>query len=108
MKDIIDKLNEQEKIKRSIIKHWNVNYIPVRDMAGGLMGAETAEAAGEAADEAGRAGVAQSQDGNGEISVSRYGSAADEISDVTKGQIEKILHEKTDAIREIVTSGGNR
>ena len=28
MKDMIDKRNEQERIARSIIKYWNVNYIP--------------------------------------------------------------------------------
>ena len=28
MRDIIDKRDEQERISRSIVKFWNVNYIP--------------------------------------------------------------------------------
>ena len=28
MKDIIDERNERERISKSIIKFWNVNYMP--------------------------------------------------------------------------------
>lgn len=28
MKDMIDKRNEKEQIRKSIVKFWNVNYIP--------------------------------------------------------------------------------
>ena len=43
MKDMIDKRNERERIARSIIKYWNVNYIP-RTQADSGMQKQTAEA----------------------------------------------------------------
>ena len=42
MKDMIDKRNERERIARSIIKYWNVNYIP-RTQADSGMQKQTAE-----------------------------------------------------------------
>ena len=47
MKDMIDKRNERERIARSIIKYWNVNYIP-RTQADSGMQKQTAEEIGRA------------------------------------------------------------
>ena len=42
MKDMIDKRNERERIARSIIKYWNVNYIPRTQADSGMQSAENA------------------------------------------------------------------
>ena len=42
MRDIIDKRDEQERISRSIVKFWNVNYIPAH-AADEKMGLSTGE-----------------------------------------------------------------
>ena len=70
MKDMIDKRNERERIARSIIKYWNVNYIPRTQADSG-----------------------------------KYGQEKD-LDEVTKDQIDKILHEKAEHIHQLFENGG--
>lgn len=120
MKDLIDKRNEEEKIRKSIIKRWNVNYVPQSAPPEGDAEAQRVleRLANEAAldetrkqDEIDQAMRKAAMDADGGLynettgSYSgKYGSA--EMNDVTKGQIDKILHEKTEAIRHIVENKG--
>ena len=74
MLDRIDERDKQERMHRSIVKYWNVNYIPTP------YAEPKEEQTGEKED---------------------YGN--EEVTDeVTKGQIDKILHEKTEAIRSLI------
>ena len=86
MKDMIDKRNERERIARSIIKYWNVNYIP-RTQADSGMQKQTAEA--ENAQD-------QTMDPN----------MQEDLDEVTKDQIDKILHEKAEHIHQLFENGG--
>ena len=65
MLDRIDERDKQERMHRSIVKYWNVNYIPTP-----------------------YAEPKEEQTG--------------EKEDAVKGQIDKILHEKTEAIRSLI------
>jgi hypothetical protein len=100
MKDLIDERNEREKISRSIVKFWNVNYVPAPP--------EPEETDDAALADTDANGAAEEEERNAESSYNAttgsysgdYGKG--ELTDeVTKGQIEKILHEKTDAIQEL-------
>lgn len=111
MKDIIDKLNEQKRISRSIVKYWNVNYVPVP---------EKSNLEGEAEDILNHLeemmSVEEEQKRKTIEEAVRLAEAVqngenidyDGMNDVTRSQIDKILHEKLDAIQSIVTSGGNK
>lgn len=103
MRDIIDERNEKERISRSIVKFWNVNYVvkPPRndaDEESRRLAAEDAQMNEEAYMEE------QNQFYNpttGSYS-GKYGRG--EIKDeVTQGQIDKILHEKSDALRNLIS-----
>ena len=74
MKDMIDKRNERERIARSIIKYWNVNYIPRTQAATNAYSG-------------------------------KYGQEKD-LDEVTKDQIDKILHEKAEHIHQLFENGG--
>lgn len=110
MKDIIDERNERERISKSIIKYWNVNYVPtpVGEMAAqnAAEGNGTADTAmqGEmnAADKGTKKAVSE-EDYNATTGSYSGSYGKTEIADeVTRGQIDKILHEKTDAIRSLI------
>ena len=120
MKDIIDERNEKERISKSIVKYWNVNYDPTPHQKD-----ETTDAAEEIlerlADEAAADEVAKRAEVDKLLDEVRFRETAyneatgsysgsygiSEVEDeVTRGQIDKILHEKSDAIREIVEKGG--
>lgn len=103
MKDRIDERNERERIAKSVVKFWNVNYIPrpqyeepqaAEEQAGTQQDAAWAEEM--AAKEHEEAYNVTTGSYSGE-----YGKS-DVEDEVTKGQIEKILHEKTDAIRSLI------
>lgn len=96
MKDLIDKRNEREKIQRSIIKRWNVNYVQNQQPALGKEYVQNALS--------GTAPVSIQKEE--EIHPEQELAVHREVNDISQGQIDKILHEKTDAIRNIVESGG--
>lgn len=110
MKDIIDERNERERISKSIIKYWNVNYVPAPV---GEMAAQNAAEGDAAADTAmqGETNAAGKSTGNA-VSQEDYNATTGSYSgsygkvevadEVTRGQIDKILHEKTDAIRSLI------
>ena len=88
MKDMIDKRNEQERIARSIIKYWNVNYIP-RAQTDPMKQMQTGE-------DYNRATNAYS---------GQYGQEKD-LDGVKREQIDKILHEKAENIHRLFENGG--
>lgn len=112
MKDVIDERNEKERIGRSIIKYWNVNYVakPAEEDEAEKILQRLAEEA--AADEAVK--QAEIEAALEEVRLreeaynvttgaysGNYGSS--EVKDeVTKGQIDKILQEKTEALRDLI------
>ena len=85
MLDRIDEGDKQERMHRSIVKYWNVNYIPT----------PYAEPKEEQ--------TGQQLPVEPELTVSSANYGNEEVTDeVTKGQIDKILHEKTEAIRSLI------
>ena len=93
MLDRIDERDKQERMHRSIVKYWNVNYIPTpyAEPKEEQTGEEEAEVTGQQL----------SVEPEPVVSSANYGS--EEVTDeVTKGQIDKILHEKTEAIRSLI------
>ena len=88
MLDRIDERDKQERMHRSIVKYWNVNYIPTP------YAEPKEEQTGEKED-------AVPVEPELTVSSANYGN--EEVTDeVTKGQIDKILHEKTEAIRSLI------
>lgn len=112
MRDVIDERDEKARISRSIIKFWNVNYIPrpiveepehVEESADNLNESESPldmELAGLEVDwddiYNDKTGAYSGLYGLGGVA-----------NDVTRGQIDKILHEKTDALRELIQKSGD-
>ena len=89
MLDRIDERDKQERMHRSIVKYWNVNYIPT----------PYAEPKEEQTGEKEDAVTGQQLPVEPELTVSSANYGNEEVTDeVTKGQIDKILHEKTEAI----------
>ena len=93
MLDRIDERDKQERMHRSIVKYWNVNYIPT----------PYAEPKEEQTGEKEDAVTGQQLPVEPELTVSSANYGYEEVTDeVTKGQIDKILHEKTEAIRSLI------
>lgn len=95
MKDMIDKRNEKERMGRSVIKRWNVNYMP-------------AQARPVAAEKSQEAPVEETAAEHYNHSTGSYSGlyGQKEIDEVELEQIEAILHEKSDMIQHIVDKGG--
>lgn len=115
MRDIIDERDEKERISKSIIKYWNVNYVPVPQQED-----ETQKILQQLEEEAVREEAAKRAEIDAALEAAKrredlynvttgsysgsYGSV--EVQDeVTKGQIDKILQEKTEALRSIIENG---
>ncbi len=99
MKDLIDERNEKERIRKSIVKRWNVNYVPYSVLPPG--GAQAA--AGDMALMGGDGKHAQ--DGYNKTTGAYsglYGRGASEVDEVAKEQIDRILHEKSDAFHDFL------
>ncbi len=90
MKDIIDKRNEKEQMGRSIIKSWNVNYVPAPP--------QPVKPKEEP--------VSKEQSGEQHFNVTTgsysglYGQG--EVDEVDRRQIEAILHEKSEALLDLI------
>lgn len=106
MRDVIDERNEKERISKSIIKYWNVNYV-VRPVE------KPDESAGSAAESEKELCAELMEVIDEETQLEEYYNAATgsysgaygkEIvkDEVAKGQIDKILHEKKDALRDLI------
>ncbi|MDD6306293.1 MAG: hypothetical protein PUA75_05010 [Clostridiales bacterium] len=97
MKDLIDERNERERISKSIIKYWNVNYVPVQPKAE-TMPEEAPEKEILEMEEQ------RTEEDFNETTGSYSGAyGRKEVEDeVTKGQIDKILHEKSETLRQII------
>lgn len=103
MRDIIDERNEKERISRSIIKFWNVNYIPKP-----YCKTDTIEEKADDVDNEVNKDLQEEIEELDEFYNATTGSysgtyGAKEISDdVTKGRISRILQEKSDALRNLI------
>lgn len=97
MKDLIDERNERERISKSIIKYWNVNYIPVQPKEETMPENESEE------EVPGMEREITEEDYNETTGAYSGVYGKKEIEDeVTKGQIEKILREKAENLRQII------
>lgn len=130
MKDIIDERNERERISKSIIKYWNVNYVipevpqetkeaeETADIAldDEIMGiidrADEDEIWDEAEEQAAllRAGEEYLKEEKAIFNktTGSYSGAygRKEVEDEeTKGQIDAILHARSDALRDLIARG---
>lgn len=114
-RDVIDEINKKRQIGKSIVKYWNVNYNPVppKDEAAEILERLAEEKAAEEAkkrDEINRIiEEVRHRDETYNATTGSYSGSygAGEVQDeATKGQIDKILHEKADVIRDIVEHGG--
>mgnify|MGYP000420014020 CR=1 FL=1 len=94
MKDMIDKRNERERIARSIIKYWNVNYIP-RTQADPEIQKQTAEAE-NAQNKTAEKSTQEDYNKATNSYSGKYGQEKD-LDEVTKDQIDKILAINSDA-----------
>lgn len=100
MRDIIDERNEKERISRSIVKFWNVNYVPVQEKS------ENTQSVQELHESV----IEEKQpielsDGLYNKTTKSYSGTygVDSVEDeVTKGQIDRILQEKDDALRHLL------
>lgn len=111
MKDVIDIRDEKERISRSIIKSWNVNYVPrpvVEPEPEAEPGEQEAMADGSLPGEQTDA-AENPEDYNASTGAYSGAYGKEPVRDeVTKGQIDKILSEKSEALRGIIEqSGGN-
>lgn len=114
MKDIIDERNEKERISKSIIKYWNVNYVvnkePEEDPDAILSHMQDAAAEEEARKQAeieAAVRAAQEREKHYNVATGSYSGeyGRDGVKDeVTKGQIDKILKEKSEALRDLIES----
>ncbi len=102
MGDTIDKRNEKERISRSIIKFWNVNYIPTP-----WEGKENVEEAAASEKEAEKEAPERPRELESLYNATTgsysgtYGAA--KVSDeVIKGRINRILQEKDEALRNLI------
>lgn len=92
MKDLIDEKNKQEKMKRSVIKYWNVSY-------------GTPEAIGgeEEENEREHATDTYPQENYGYDEASELKQAEIEaIDEVSQTKIQQILHEKDDRLQSLI------
>lgn len=112
MKDVIDERDEKARIARSIIKSWNVNYVvePQLDeetlkIIARLEQEEAEDKAAKEAEIAAAMEEARLRESQYNATTGSYSGSYGhcEVDDeVTRGQIDKILHEKTDALRSLV------
>lgn len=121
MRDIIDERDEKERISKSIIKFWNVNYIAkptVEEEAESeaqkvLKRLEAEAAADEAAKQAEIAKAmeeARLREEEYNATTGSYSGAYGKTEvkdDVTKGQIDKILQEKDATLRNLIENPGD-
>lgn len=101
MKDIIDERNEKERISRSIIKYWNVNYVAGTQETEHIEEMEQTQPILEEA-EADMYTEEMYNPTTGAYS-GNYGHTAVK-DEVTKGQIDRILKEKTEALSDLIES----
>lgn len=128
MKDVIDERNERERIGKSIIKYWNVNYVIPEvpqeqeepsdvELDGDIMdiinrpdkeSEEDEEMKAEELEKA-KEDYLKNERAIFNATTGSYSGAygRKEVEDEeTKGQIDAILHERSDALRDLIAKGG--
>lgn len=103
MKDIIDERNKREKMQKSIIKYWNVKYSPA---AQGEACAAAAVESPENEQERQKRELAEQLLKRQEEKKRLVVEEAIEEDAIERGKIDKILHEKTERIQNIVDNKG--
>lgn len=92
MKDLIDEKNKQEKMKRSVIKYWNVSYGTPETIGGE-----------EEENEREHATDTYPQENYGYDDASELKQAEIEaIDEVSQTKIQQILHEKDDRLQSLI------
>ena len=94
MKDIIDERNEKERIGRSIIKRWNVNYV-----------CRPQEVSSQPEEkDALKLKRLQKSDNTFNAKTGSHSGlyGQNEVDQVHRGQIEKILQEKTKTFQDML------
>lgn len=101
MRDIIDERNERERISKSIIKYWNVNYMPRQP--------EPENSEPEETETEPEVIVEETEEMYNKTTGAYSGTyGRREVKDeVTKGQIKKILEEKSDSLRSLIDENRN-
>lgn len=101
MRDRIDERNEKERISRSIVKYWNVNYVPVIEVSDE---AAKEQALDSSAMDAGEllSGMTDEFYNKATKSYSGIYGLEKPEDEVTQGQIDRILQEKDDALRQLL------
>lgn len=115
MKDVIDKRNEEERLKKSIVKYWNVNYVnepkmQETDKAEEVLRRLEQEAALDDAKKREEIEAAMLEAENlraGRVYNETTGSYSGvygkgTVDEDERGRINKILHEKAEALRAII------
>lgn len=103
MRDIIDERNEKERISKSIIKFWNVNYIPTPYGSDDTIEEETDSVEQEQCEDVPDESNEREEFYNAATGAYSGAYGADEVYDeVTKGQINRILQEKDEALRSLI------
>ena len=92
MKDLIDEKNRQEKMKRSIIKYWNVSYGSPEAIGGEEEEKEREHAAGIYPQEN------HVYDEESELKQAEI----EAIDEVSQTKIQQILHEKDDRLQNLI------
>ncbi len=131
MKDVIDERNERERISKSIIKYWNVNYVipevpqetkeaeapadvelddEIMDIINSADEDEVIDEAGEQEDlERAREEYLKNEKAIYNATTGSYSGAYGQKAvedEETKGQIDAILHARSDALRDLIARGG--
>lgn len=102
MKDIIDERNEKERISKSIVKFWNVNYIPTPYEEADII-AEANVPVQEASGETSKKPEESEEFYNATTGSYSGAYGAEEVQDeVTRGKINRILQEKDEALRSLI------
>ncbi len=120
MKDLIDEKNRKAELKRSVVKAWNVNYIDAETLrqqqeAERMQHAEIVidrldseraedEAEKQAEIDAAYEEAARREREGYNATTGSYSGAYGQgnVDDVTKGQIDLILHEKDAKLRHLI------
>lgn len=93
MKDRIDQINERKRISSSIIKSWNVNYVPVSNIPTRNESDEILANLEQTAAEKKRREIE---------AVYQQVEKKEKEDRIRQDQINKILSEKPDVVREVM------
>ena len=113
-RDLIEEKNKREKIKSSIIKSWNVNYIDpeeekAKEVEEILTRLEEEKAEDNAQKQMEIAEAYKQADAMYNAATCSYSGmyGQNEMDNVTQDRVQMILNEKNAVLQNIINSGGN-